>query len=156
QWRERLEVFFSASDEVDALARPPRQRKDSRPGNQVTVLLEDSPNRETLPRSFGDYELLQVLGRGGMGVVYRARQKNLDRTVALKMLQPAAGRTAPDDVQRFRNEAAAASRMDHPNIVPIYEVGEHDGHPYIAMKLIEGGNLSDQADRFRERPTEAA
>jgi WD40 repeat protein len=135
-----LADFFSNQDKVAQLAH-------GMAGDAESPTLAPAATSVLVPgtklRYFGDYELLEEIARGGMGVVYKARQVSLNRLVALKMIL--AGQLAsPQDVQRFHTEAEAAANLDHPHVLPIYEVGEHDGQHYFSMKLIDGGNLTQR------------
>jgi WD40 repeat protein/tRNA A-37 threonylcarbamoyl transferase component Bud32 len=148
EFAAELAVFFAGRDQVELLAGPLRAVLGAQA--EETVDAGPAPDRgdsSNLPlpgtrvRYFGNYELLGAIGQGGNGVVYAARQRNLNRVVALKMIL--AGRLASEaERQRFHNEAEAVAGLDHPHIVPIYEHGEHDGYPYFSMKLVGGGSLA--------------
>ena len=125
----RLEEFFAMREGFQRIATPLSDKPIGRPFVPPMV------------RYFGDYELLDEIARGGMGVVYRARQTSLNRTVALKMIL--SGHLASeDDVKRFRSEAEAAASLQHPNIVAIHEVGKHGDHHYYSMDYVVGSTLA--------------
>src|SRR5262245_7790018 len=135
---------------------PPRQDSvplDAAPVDPVTSP-KSPPIERPLPNVPG-YEVLGELGRGGMGVVYKARQKSLNRQVALKMIR-AADLAAAADLARFRAEAEPVARLKHPNVVQVYEIGEHNGLPFFTLEFIEGGTLADLLEKHRPAPREAA
>lgn len=149
-----LGSFFRNRDAMQRIAEPIKQQAQPLP-DTIGGSAARSAGVGVMVRYFGDYELLEEIARGGMGVVYKARQVSLNRIVALKMIL--AGQLAsPADVQRFHTEAEAAANLDHPNIVPIYEVGEHDGQHYFSMKLIDGGSLAGRAAQLSANPEETA
>jgi serine/threonine-protein kinase len=124
-----LRQLWAAVQLADAFACPAAQLTQA-PSSASPIL-----PIETLPRAFGDYELLDVIGKGGMGVVYKARQRSLRRIVALKMM-------VRGERDRFAIEAQAAAHLDHPNLVAVHEAGEWDGQAYFSMRYVEGRTLS--------------
>jgi WD40 repeat protein len=165
--RERRldEVIADYLADVDAgRAGPPgdylRRHPDLRPELERFFAAQADLAMFTMPvaglgRAFAGYELVERVGSGGVGAVYKARQRDPARVVAVKV-HWAAPATAGPDRARFRREAEAAARLDHPHVVPIYAVGEHAGHPYLAMRYLEGGDLGRHLDRFHTDPRAAA
>ncbi len=144
---EELRSYFAGTDEVERLQR--------RPERETSALSPTGDLPQTCAsllggveaRRIGEYELLEQIGYGGMGIIYKARQIRLQRFVAVKMIRPDRLASA-GDVLRFRSEAETVASLEHPNIAPIYEVGEHEGEHYFSMKLIEGGSLAQHLPRL--------
>ena len=116
-----------------------------RPGPASRAETRTPRRRPPRPRQVGDYDILAEVGRGGMGVVYKGRHRGLKRLAALKMVL--AGEFAsPAQELRFRLEAELAARVQHPNIVHVYEIGTYQGRPFLALEWVEGGSLASRLD----------
>ena len=147
-----LQVFFSGRQRFDDLVgSASRNAEETIAGSAIPQNTHVRPR----VRYFGNFELLEEIARGGMGVVYRARQVNLKRIVALKMIL--AGQLAsPADVKRFYSEAEAAAKLEHPNIVPIFEIGQAEGQHFFSMAFVEGESLAHRVSRGVLAPRDAA
>ncbi len=157
QKHPELASAIDCLEALEQLAPPAAEKKGTGTSPQSDLADQDAHSSEPvpffsaageLPRDFGPYELIREIGRGGMGVVYEARQKGLDRSVAVKMIL--AGHLAsPELVRRFQAEARAAARLRHSNIVHIHDVGQFNGQDFFAMEYIEGQSL---AERIKQGP----
>ena len=134
------EARGSAFPGLDLRGEFPDARATATPASTPPPLLKTAP-APVVGKLFGNYEILAEVSRGSFGVVYRAQQRGLDRVAALKVLL-AGTHASPEAVARFQREARAVARLKHPNIVPIYDIGEQDGHHYFAMEFVEGNSLS--------------
>lgn len=151
---EALTLPPAEAQASDAMTMPHVLQEAPTPALDAPALPPGPPLGSKL-RYVGDYELREELGRGGMGVVYLADQVKLKRLVALKMIL-AGGHAGAQEVARFRSEAEAVARLQHPNIVQIYEVSEHEGHPYFSLEYVAGGSLAGKLDGTPWPPRQAA
>jgi eukaryotic-like serine/threonine-protein kinase len=159
EFAAELRQLWATAQFAEAFARPAAAGDGAAAPHGVhyaaTLPLGPASPQVSLPRRFGNYELLEELGRGGMGVVYKARQINLNRIVALKVILQG-GQASPEALARFEAEARAAARLDHPNIVPVYEVGDCEGQAYFSMKYIDGTTLAARVAEGPLAPQQAA
>ncbi len=149
---ERPKPGTDRASEAETLPpEPPHEASTLPPGQTAAYRTQGAAAGAEIP----GYDILAELGRGGMGVVYKARQRDLPRTVAVKMIL-AGGHAGEQELARFRTEAEAVARLQHPNIVQVFEVGEASGHPFLALEYCEAGSLADRIDGTPQPPRQAA
>jgi serine/threonine-protein kinase len=154
--RDGLLSFFADEDSVKRRAGVPRPPVELEPRVGCVKPGGGSEAGLSSRRRFGEFELLNEIASGGMGIVYKARHRRLNRIVALKTIEPDALRPSGDLVRRLRMEAQLIAALDHPNIVPLYEIGEEGGYPYLVLKLVPCGDLERHAPRLSRNPRAAA
>jgi serine/threonine protein kinase len=151
-----LVSFFENEDRVNGLAGFPGARAAVDGRSPQLVRRADSAGERSAGLDFGEFEVLNEIASGGMGIVYKARHKRLKRIVALKTIRHHALGPSDHAIRRLRVEAEVVASLDHPNIVPIYDIGEHCGCPYLILKLIPGGDLERHVPRLANNPRAAA
>jgi serine/threonine-protein kinase len=160
EWVERNPEFASELEEFFADFRVIKGRFKRGDAPDSTLMDDETApgpahDAEVHVSSFGRYTLLKKIGEGGQGEVWKALQSGPSRLVAIKIVKGGYLASA-EEVRRFRDEAELISRLDHPHIIPVYEVGENDRHHYFSMKLIAGGSLINRLSTYQDRPEEAA
>jgi serine/threonine protein kinase len=148
--------FFTNEDSLKRLAVLPRRPAVENPRAPHPFPGAGARGALASPRGFGEFELLSEIASGGMGIVYKARHRRLNRVVAIKTLKPGALRPSRDMVSRLRMEAKVIAALDHPNIVPLYDIGEQGGYPYLVLKLFPCGDLDRHVPRFSRNQRAAA
>src|SRR5262245_3372631 len=155
---DELRAFFADHERFELLAAPLRAAGAGETPHAANDTARDIPvsgPRPESPAGLGSYHLLEEIGRGGMAVVWKASHPQLNRTVAIKTIRSDAT-AGPDALARFRAEAQAVARLQHPNIVQIFEVGDDNGRPYLVLEYVDGGSLAQRLDGRPVPATDAA